>query len=110
MIPYSPAAPSSQTVAALAVVGVTIAVSLGTLAYSATGAAQAMPPVAATSPSMLSVTLITGDVVVVHDVGGGHQAVDVRRPHGAVGGVRTETIGKDLYVFPGRGAAVPGRR
>ena len=89
-----------KAVAALVAIGTTIAVATGTVAHSAAGTAQTMTPAAATSPSMHSVTLITGDVVVLHDVGGGHQAVDVRRPHGAVGGVRTETIGTDLYVFP----------
>ncbi|MEU2630212.1 S8 family serine peptidase [Kitasatospora sp. NPDC007106] len=47
-----------------------------------------------------SVTLITGDVVRVMDLGQGRQAVDVTRPAGAPGGVRTENVGKDLYVFP----------
>ncbi len=85
---------------ALVAIGAMLAVATGTLAHSAAGAAPAMTPAAAGSPSMHSVTLITGDVVVLHDVGGGRQAVEVRRPHGVVGGVRTETIGKDLYVFP----------
>ena len=85
---------------ALVAIGAMLAVATGTLAHSAAGAAPAMTPAAAGSPSMHSVTLITGDVVVLHDVGGGRQAVEVRRPHGAVGGVRTETIGTDLYVFP----------
>lgn len=47
-----------------------------------------------------SVTLITGDVVRVVDLGNGRQTVDVRRPRGAAGGVRTETVGGDLYVYP----------
>lgn len=47
-----------------------------------------------------TVTLITGDVVRLVDAGGGKQVADVRRPRGAPGGVRTETIGKDLYVWP----------
>ena len=51
-------------------------------------------------PTVHTVTLITGDVVTVTSVGGGHSNVDVQRPHGATGGVRTETIGKDLYVLP----------
>ncbi|MET7402958.1 S8 family serine peptidase [Dactylosporangium sp. NPDC005572] len=47
-----------------------------------------------------TVTLITGDVVRLIDVGGGKQIADVRRPQRAPGGVRTETIGGDLYVWP----------
>ncbi|WP_328403740.1 hypothetical protein OHS70_33540 [Streptomyces sp. NBC_00390] len=34
------------------------------------------------------------------NAGNGRQAVDVERPHGASGGVRTETVGKNLYVYP----------
>jgi subtilisin family serine protease len=71
----------------------------GPLAFSAAGAAS--PVTRASTPhSTHTVTLITGDKVVVTDVGGGRQTVDVQRPRGATGGVRTETIGKDLYVFP----------
>ncbi|WP_426512950.1 S8 family serine peptidase [Dactylosporangium sp. McL0621] len=47
-----------------------------------------------------TVTLITGDVVRLVDAGGGRQIADVRRPARAPGGVRTETIGGDLYVWP----------
>ncbi|HTJ39805.1 MAG TPA: S8 family serine peptidase [Dactylosporangium sp.] len=47
-----------------------------------------------------TVTLITGDVVRLFDAGGAKQAADVRRPGHAPGGVRTETIGGDLYVWP----------
>ena len=65
-------------------------------------AAGALPTAAATRPSGTthSITLITGDVVRVMDLGTGGQAVDVRRPAGASGGVRTESVGKDLYVLP----------
>ena len=47
-----------------------------------------------------TVTLLTGDVVRVTDVGSGHHAVDVVRARGARGGVRTETVGDHLYVWP----------
>jgi hypothetical protein len=47
-----------------------------------------------------TVTLITGDVVQVTDVGGGRLAAEVTRPRTAQGGVRSETIGDDLFVLP----------
>ncbi|MCU7729317.1 S8 family serine peptidase [Actinoplanes sp. KI2] len=71
------------------------------------GAATPAPSTAAVTPaataapdSTHTVTLVTGDVVRVSDAGGGRHTVDVTRPHGAHGGVRAETIGKDLYVLP----------
>ena len=63
---------------------------------AATAASRSTPP-----PSgVRTVTLMTGDVVRVSDVGGGRLAADVTRPHGAPGGVRSETVGHDLYVIP----------
>ncbi|MEY9964227.1 subtilisin family serine protease [Streptacidiphilus sp. MAP12-16] len=57
-------------------------------------------PQATSRSTAHTVTLITGDIVRVVDLGSARQAVDVQRPHGAKGGVRTETVGKDLYVLP----------
>ncbi len=66
---------------------------------SATAAGSAAPD--RTAPTAThTVTLLTGDVVRVFDVGGGKQAADIVRPHGALGGVHTQTVGKDLYVLP----------
>src|SRR5215510_2079271 len=47
-----------------------------------------------------TITLITGDVVHVTDLGKGRLAAQTERPHGVPGGVRVEMIGKDLYVIP----------
>src|SRR5215475_1482844 len=99
MVPPRPRRRRHNVIGTLVILATSAALNGGTLAHSA-GAAQAVAPVAAASQPTHSVTLITGDVVVLHDLGGGRQAVDVERPHGALGGVRTETIGKDLYVFP----------
>src|SRR5690242_10834712 len=63
-------------------------------AAATTPAARAVPDGAHT------VTLVTGDVVRVADAGGGKHTVEVTRPHGVRGGVRAETVGKDLYVLP----------
>ncbi|MEZ0070002.1 subtilisin family serine protease [Streptacidiphilus sp. MAP12-20] len=57
-------------------------------------------PHSTSSSATHTVTLITGDVVRVTDLGDARQTVDVQRPRGAIGGVRTETVGKDLYVLP----------
>ncbi|MFD6550840.1 S8 family serine peptidase, partial [Streptomyces sp. NPDC058398] len=62
-----------------------------------TGAAK---PVAASGSGQHTVTLLTGDVVRVTGLSGGPQTADVTRPPGALGGVRTETVGGDLYVYP----------
>jgi len=67
---------------------------------AASGASPTTAAGTASSGITHNVTLITGDTVRVIDLGGGRQAADVQRPRGASGGVRTETIGKDLYVFP----------
>lgn len=59
-------------------------------------------PSAASAPSGAThtVTLLTGDVVHVTDVGGGRTSTTIERPEGAVGGVRASTIGGHLYVLP----------
>ncbi|KAB1990687.1 S8 family peptidase [Streptomyces triticiradicis] len=62
-----------------------------------TGAAR---PAADAGPGQHTVTLLTGDVVRVTDAGDGRQTADVTRPSGATGGVRTETVDGDLYVYP----------
>jgi len=72
-----------------------------------TGAASPAPRAGATTPTarpaaqtIHHVTLITGDVVTVEDIAGGKQAVTVQRPAGAIGGVATYTLNKDVYVIP----------
>src|SRR5690349_10084409 len=63
-------------------------------------ATLAANPVAASGSGQHTVTLLTGDVVRVTGLSGGEQTADVTRPPGALGGVRTETVGGDLYVIP----------
>jgi hypothetical protein len=72
------------------------------LTASGVGAApaQGQPPRAQRPEAAHTVTLITGDRVRVLDLGGQWQAVDMQRPRGVAGGVRSETIGGDLYVPP----------
>ncbi|MDX6312731.1 MAG: hypothetical protein QOF44_2195 [Streptomyces sp.] len=80
-----------------------VALVTGPVGPAAAGTAAPPPPAGKTADAVThTVTLITGDVVRVLDTGSGSgkQAVDVQRPRGALGGVRTETIGKDLYVYP----------
>ncbi|MPY34384.1 S8 family serine peptidase [Streptomyces adustus] len=75
----------------------------GPAVASVATSADAAHPVAAadtTDTGVHTVTLLTGDVVRVTQAGGGKQTADVTRPGGATGGVRTETVGGDLYVYP----------
>src|SRR5689334_11909951 len=46
------------------------------------------------------VTLVTGDVVTLTTLADGRQIADVKRPSGALGGVRMHESGGDLYVIP----------
>ncbi len=102
--------PSRAATAALSTIAAAgLAVSLMSAAQPATAASlgAAVPPVeappsAGTAASAVShrVTLITGDVVTVTDAGGGKSTVSVKRAPGSSGAIRTETVGKDLYVLP----------
>lgn len=47
-----------------------------------------------------TVTLVTGDKVTVRDLGGGQQAVDVKRPKGVDGLVRTQVTDGRISVIP----------
>ena len=47
-----------------------------------------------------TVTLITGDTVTVKTLSDGRSVATVQRPDGLTGGVRTRTVGKELYVYP----------
>ena len=123
MIPFPRHPRRRSAIAAAVTVGAILAVSAGPLSSSAaagTSSAARAPGTTAQSPApgssgprattaerqaaatrtVHTVTLITGDIVTVTSVGGGHSTVDVQRPPGATGAVRTETIGKDLYVLP----------
>ncbi|WP_328557548.1 S8 family peptidase [Streptomyces sp. NBC_00358] len=99
MISLIPRRPRGRRALAAAAAGAAVL----TLLTGRAGAADNVPTAPA-APSRAgtdhTVTLITGDVVKVMDLGAGKHSVDVRRPSGATGGVRTETVGKDLYVYP----------
>ena len=66
------------------------------------GAAPNVLPLPEDASGSHRVTLVTGDVVTRHDRSEGPQVVDVDRPDGAVGGVRMQQSGGDLYVVPTR--------
>ncbi|MFD5813374.1 S8 family serine peptidase [Streptomyces sp. NPDC127038] len=72
----------------------------GLAAADTSSVALGPSPVASTGAGRHTVTLLTGDVVRVDGPSGGPQTADVTRPPGALGGVRTETVGGDLYVYP----------
>ena len=72
-------------------------------------AAASRPQVHRDVPSSTHrVTLVTGDVVTVSTLAGGHQIADVRRPLDAVGGVRMQQRGGDLYVVPDEAVSLLG--
>ena len=54
------------------------------------------------------VTLVTGDVVTVTTLADGQQIADVNRPVDAVGGVRIQERGGDLYVVPDEAVGLLG--
>src|SRR4051812_9381553 len=86
--------PSSLLVAALA------APLLCTTAPTTAQGSTPVPPAVAEAPSSRhQVTLVTGDVVTVTTLADGRQLADVDRPDGAVGGVRMQQSGGDLYVI-----------
>jgi len=73
--------------------------------------AQAKPqrPAVPESPSATHrVTLVTGDVVTVTTLANGKQTADVDRPDDAIGGVRMQEIGGDLYVIPDEAVGLLG--
>ncbi|MGD6756373.1 S8 family serine peptidase [Streptomyces sp. BH105] len=51
-----------------------------------------------------TVTLVTGDKVTVTDIGGGQRTVDVKRPKGATGLVRTQVTDGAIRVLPDEAA------
>ena len=67
---------------------------------SAHGLAPELPSSPSDSSSRHQVTLVTGDVVTVTTLADDQQIAEVDRPAGAVGGVRIQESGGDLYVIP----------
>ncbi len=63
-------------------------------------AAPERPTIPEDPSSKHKVTLVTGDVVTVTTLADGQQVADVDRPDDAVGGVRMQEAGGDLYVVP----------
>ena len=72
-------------------------------------AAPVLPPAAPDAPTATHrVTLVTGDVVTVRTMVGGKQVAEVDRPADAVGGVRLQESGGDLYVVPDEAVGLLG--
>ena len=87
--------PTSAGLAALLALGLTPIAHAG----AATPAGPEVAGAAAQADSTHIVSLVTGDRVVVHDVGGREGVVVVPRA-GATGGYVTETMAGDSYVIP----------
>ncbi|CAL9436909.1 S8 family serine peptidase [Streptomyces sp. enrichment culture] len=76
-------------------------IALTLLLPTADAGARGEPPAAPAAPhSAQHVTLVTGDRVTVTDIGGGNRTVTVRRPDGATGAVRTQTVNGRITVVP----------
>ncbi|WP_306316829.1 MULTISPECIES: S8 family serine peptidase [unclassified Streptomyces] len=58
------------------------------------------PQATKTARAAHTVTLVTGDKVTVTDIGGGQRTVEVKRPEGAGGLVRTQVTDGDVRVVP----------
>ncbi|MEV4947067.1 S8 family serine peptidase [Streptomyces sp. NPDC053755] len=63
-------------------------------------AAPSKPTVPAKPSATHKVTLVTGDVVTVTTMADGRQTADIDRPDSAVGGVKVQEVGGDLFVVP----------
>src|SRR6478735_10285520 len=74
----------------------------------ALAAADSPTPTRDVPSSTHKITLVTGDVVTVTTLADGHQIADVRRPVDAVGGVRMQERGGDLYVVPDEAVGLLG--
>ena len=87
---------------ALTAVGTVLAL-LGaapTLAHATTTASAKPAGGASATTGSHTVTLITGDRVTVTALADGRSSATVARPRNLTGGVETQTVGKDLYVYP----------
>ena len=73
---------------------------LGCLQSPADAAPELPPAVPEAASAAHQVTLVTGDVVTVRTTVDGKQTAEVDRPDDAVGGVRLQESGGDLYVVP----------
>ncbi|MFD7292884.1 S8 family serine peptidase [Streptomyces sp. NPDC059897] len=84
--------------AALLSAGLAFALLPGGGAHAA--ADEARPQPTKTARAAHTVTLVTGDKVTVTDIGGGQRTVDVKRPEGTTGLVRTQVTDSAIRVVP----------
>ena len=111
MVPHTPLprARSRRLLHAVAAAALTALVAAGLVVVQAPAQADPERPAAPEDGSAKHrVTLVTGDVVTVTTLAGGQQVADVDRPADAVGGVRMQESGGDLYVVPDEAVALLG--
>ena len=110
MSPHRPAPRARRRLLpALAAAALTPLIAAGLAVVPATAqAAPTRPSVPEDPSSTHEVTLVTGDVVTVTTMTGGKQVADVDRPDDAVGGVRMQEVGGDLFVIPDQAVALLG--
>ncbi|MFB7110795.1 S8 family serine peptidase [Streptomyces sp. NPDC056291] len=92
---------TARRAAALLSAGLAFAL-LPTAGAGAAPAAQDVVPAQTTKAARAThtVTLVTGDKVTVTEIGGGRKTVDVKRPQGATGAVRTQVTDGRITVIP----------
>ncbi|MEU4216902.1 S8 family serine peptidase [Actinoplanes sp. NPDC026623] len=96
--PPAPGPARRRLIAAAAAAGL-IAGAITAIQTPANAQGPSAPPTAA-AESRHTITLITGDVVTVNTSVDGSETVDVARPDNAVGAIRLQKTGGDLFVLP----------
>ncbi|MDG4821811.1 S8 family serine peptidase [Asanoa sp. WMMD1127] len=107
-IPSSPSGRGCRRLVAAATTVALVAAAVAVPQAPALGGPTRPAPPAPVSSVTHKVTLVTGDVVTVGTAADGRQIADVDRPDDAVGGVRLQEVGGDLYVIPDEAVALLG--
>jgi subtilisin family serine protease len=106
---FPPMHPSRRRRSLAAATAATALLATGLVLQNGTAQAQPERPAGPVDPEVThKVTLVTGDVVTVTTLADGRQIADVDRPADAVGGVRMQEAGGDLYVVPDEAVALLG--
>ena len=109
MHPSAPISGRRRWGSSLLAIAVATPLVLSTTLQASAHASAPEPPAVPDDPSSRhQVTLVTGDVVTVTTLADHHQIADVDRPAGAVGGVRMQESGGDLYVIPDEAVGLLG--
>jgi subtilisin family serine protease len=106
---FPPSHPSRRRLSLVAAAAATSLLATGLVLQNGTAQAQPERPAGPVDPQVTHrVTLITGDVVTVTTLADGKEIADVDRPDNAVGGVRMQEAGGDLFVVPDEAVSLLG--